>query len=145
MRKQAYKNASQKRIPLKKALADMREDTKFPQRHFLTPVALEAGAAAARAVGRSNLPGSSGAANFMAFAFDEDGDDGRKAQSAKEKRAAVKAKAKARAAARKADGKGADKSSDKGANKGFPNVRDLAKKTLDKKACFKWQKGELQE
>ena len=95
----------------------MREDTQFSQRYFLTPVALEAGAAAARAVGRSNLPGSSGAASSLAHVFDEDEDDSRKAQSAKDKRAAAKAKAKARAASRKGAGKGADKSDDKSANK----------------------------
>ena len=77
----------------------------------------------------------------MARVYDDEGDDGKKAQSAKEKRAATKAKAKAKAAARRAAGGGADKGSDKGANKDFPNARDLNKKTLDKKACFKWQKG----
>ena len=128
LRKQAYKNASQKRIPLKKALADMRED-------------MEAGAAAAGAEGRRDLPGSGGAASSLARVLDEDEDDSRKAQSAKDKRAAAKAKAKARAASRNGAGKGADKSYGKSANKDFPNQRDLAKMTLDRKACFKHQKG----
>ena len=77
----------------------------------------------------------------MARVYDEEGDDGKKGQSAKDKRAAAKAKAKAKAAARKAAAGGADKASDKGADKDIPTARDLNKKIIDKKACFKWQKG----
>ena len=77
----------------------------------------------------------------MAKVYDEDDDDRKKAQNAKDKRAAAKAKAKAKAAARKAAGKGADKGADKGSDKDYPNARDLTKNTLDKKACFKLQTG----
>ena len=112
----------------------MREGTKFSLRHFLTPVALEAGAAAARAASsKAKAPGSSGEASSMARVVDDDGRSDTRPKSARAKKAARRASAKAKAAAKKAAGKGDDK--------GNLSQRELQKKALDTGSCFKWQKG----
>ena len=59
----------------------------------------------------------------MARVFDEDASDDKNAKSAKEHRAAAKAKAKARTVA----GKGAGESDDKWGQQGLPKAKGFAK------------------
>ena len=127
-------NTSTKQSPLRTELAAMREDTQFFQRYCLTLVALEAGAAAARAASsKMKAPAFSVAASSMAHVFDEEGSSDTKPKNTRAKKAARRARAKAKAAAAKAAGK-AD-------GKGGPSQRELQNDMLDRGSCFKWEKG----